>query len=81
MNLAHIINQYIESLGWKGLAVTESVDTVEMRCNWIVYANKNRIGEFQTAIHHDSPIMRSFVANTAIHMLADYETKNGRVLK
>lgn len=81
MNLAHIINKYLESLGWKGLTVTEMVKPLEMLRVWTVYANKIKIGEFEMELSYDESPIRIFVANTAIYMLSDYEMKNGRVLE
>lgn len=78
MNRAHIVNEYLKALGWKQLTVTENVEPVEMLCQWTVYANKKKIGEFETGLRSDEPI-KSFIANTAINMFVDYETVNRRV--
>lgn len=78
MNLAYIVNEYLKALGWEQLTVTENVKPVEMLRKWTVYANKKKIGEFETELKSDEPI-KSFIANTAINMFADYEKKNGRV--
>jgi hypothetical protein len=74
MNLAYIVNEYLKALGWEQLTVTENVEPVEMLRQWTVYANKKKIGEFETELRSDEPI-KSFIANTAINMFADYEKK------
>lgn len=78
MNLAHIVNEYLKALGWEQLTVTENVKPVEMLCQWTVYANKKKIGEFRTGLISDEPI-ESFIADVAINIFVDYERKNGRV--
>lgn len=77
MNLAHIVNEYLKALGWEQLTVTENVEPFEMLRQWTVYANKKKIGEFETELTSDEPI-KSYIANTAINMFAEYEKKNGK---
>lgn len=80
MNLAHIVNEHLKAIGWEQLTVTENVEPIEMLRQWTVYANKKKIGEFETELRSDEPIpIKIFIANTAINMFADYEKKNGRV--
>lgn len=77
MNLAHIINEYLEMLGYRGLKVTELVKPHECLTQWTVYANDVEIGSFETAELEPSTIS---IVNEAIYRLADYEGENGRIL-
>lgn len=72
MNLAHIVNEYLKALGWEHLTVTENVKPDEMLCQWTVYVNKKKIGEFETELRSDEH-MKGFIANAAINTFVDYE--------